>query len=149
MPLCKDCGKKLGKKNWPHWRKKVRHKLCYDCGLARYRERYKKVSADICQKRKAYRLKLKQDFVKAYGGKCTCCGENGIEFLTVAHLNNDGAKHRKEIGGSNRLHTWLKQKKYPKGFGVLCFNCNAADYYYGGCPHKKSFKLSNSSVKGF
>ena len=29
--------------------------------------------------------------------KCQCCGENHYEFLTIDHINGDGAKHRREI----------------------------------------------------
>jgi hypothetical protein len=146
MPLCKDCWKKLDKKNWPHWRRKVRHQLCYACGLARYRKRYKKISKQMCERQRVYRRRCKEELIAAYGGKCICCGEAALEFLTMAHLNNDGAKHRREIGGSCRMQSWLKKNKYPKGYSILCFNCNAADFYYGQCPHKKSFRLLNGSV---
>lgn len=141
---CRDCGLPLTKKNWPAWRARSRHRLCYECGLKRWRLSYPKMAVAIRAKRKAFRLQQKIAFVKAYGGKCACCGENKIEFLTIAHLNNDGAMHRREIGGSNQLHSWIRRNGYPKDFTVLCFNCNTADFYYGQCPHKKS---SNTSVK--
>lgn len=32
---------------------------------------------------------------------------------------------------------WLKDNKYPKGFQVLCTNCNTGRHRNGGiCPHK-------------
>lgn len=86
--------------------------------------------------------------IEAYGGKCSCCGETQFEFLTIEHINRDGAKHRREIGGSKRIYQWLKDNNYPKeGFTVLCFNCNAASFYYGECPHKKSLLARMSSGK--
>lgn len=147
MKSCKVCGKILVKKNWPHWRKRVRHRLCYKCGLARYRKWYKKSSKTICERQRQYRRKCKEELVAAYGGKCFCCGEKAIEFLTIEHTQKDGAKHRREIGGTNRMHSWLKKNGYPKdGYSILCFNCNAADFYYGKCPHK-SFRLSSGLGK--
>jgi hypothetical protein len=32
---------------------------------------------------------------------------------------------------------WLKRNGYPKGFRVLCHNCNSARGLYGYCPHKR------------
>ncbi len=45
-----------------------------------------------------------------------------IDCLTIDHINNDGAKHRKEIGQS-KIYIWLKTHKYPTGYQVLCMNC--------------------------
>lgn len=36
------------------------------------------------------RQELKREVLKVYGGVCSCCGENRIEFLTIDHVNNDG-----------------------------------------------------------
>jgi hypothetical protein len=81
-----------------------------------------------------------------YGGnppKCKCCGEKMIEFLTLDHIDGKGAEHRrlieKEYGwkiGGNQLVFWLKRKNYPKGFQVLCANCNFGKRTNKECPHK-------------
>lgn len=42
---------------------------------------------------------------------------------------------RKEIGRSS-TYFWIIRNKYPKGFRVLCHNCNQAIGSYGECPHK-------------
>ena len=72
---------------------------------------------------KAIRLrkKLKDTVYEAYGGyKCACCGETTPEFLTIDHINNDGAEHRKSIGKcGNNLLCWLKKENYPVGFQIL------------------------------
>lgn len=65
-----------------------------------------------------------------YGGKCKICGETLELFLTIDHINNDGAAHRKKINGHNHggvdMGSWLRRNNYPEGFQVLCVNCNHA-----------------------
>lgn len=110
-------------------------KTCRDCrewyesrlqGKAEHREHLRK-----------YHLELKIAALNAYGGcRCTCCGEEHIEFLTIDHSNGDGAKHRREQGTSSTLYSWLKKHGYPPGFGVLCMNCNCARGLFGVCPHQ-------------
>lgn len=82
-------------------------------------------------------LRLKNEVFAAYGGPvCNCCGESTIEFLTVDHINNDGADHRRQIGQTS-LYRWLRKNDYPKGFQILCMNCNWGKRVCGGiCPHK-------------
>ena len=33
-----------------------------------------------------------------YGGKCVCCGEAGVDFLTIDHTHGGGNAHRESIG---------------------------------------------------
>lgn len=66
--------------------------------------------------------------------ECNCCFEKEIKFLAIDHVNDDGAKHRKEVGSNIML--WLIKNNYPDGFQVLCHNCNMAKAFYGVCPHK-------------
>ena len=68
--------------------------------------------------------------------ECECCKEKEIKFLAIDHINGGGTKHRKEIKGGN-IYQWLKTNKYPKGFRVLCHNCNLAIAFYKTCPHQK------------
>jgi hypothetical protein len=72
----------------------------------------------------------------AYGGAvCNCCGESTVEFLSIDHISNDGAAHRKS--GGKHIYAWLRRYKYPEGFQVLCFNCNRGRFVNGGiCPHQ-------------
>ena len=71
--------------------------------------------------------------------KCACCGENIIEFLTIDHVNNDGAEHRKKfkIWSGWKTYDWLIKNNFPEGFQVLCMNCNFAKAHFGHCPHKE------------
>lgn len=87
--------------------------------------------------RKAY-VKLKIEVINAYGGKCACCHETTFEFLTLDHINNDGADHRRKVGGYTRK-VWsdLKKNGFPPIMQVLCANCHLAKTISGECPHKK------------
>ena len=73
-----------------------------------------------------------------YGRQCAICVETIDAFLTIDHVNNDGAQHRKEcthgIGG-NVLYRWLVRNDFPEGFQTLCYNCNCSKTRFG---HKRS-----------
>lgn len=67
--------------------------------------------------------------------ECVCCGEKMFEFLSIDHINNDGAKHRREIHTEN-LAGWLIKNNFPQGFQVMCMNCNCGKFRNKGvCPH--------------
>lgn len=89
-----------------------------------------------------YRQSLRQLVLNHYGYRCVCCGENELIFLTIDHINNDGAEHRKQLCknsnvGSVGLYRWLKKNNFPDGFQILCYNCNIGKYRNGGvCPHE-------------
>ena len=68
--------------------------------------------------------------------KCACCGESMFEFLSIDHIGGGGKAHRKKIGGSSYLYSWLERNGFPEGFQVLCHNCNQAIGIFGYCPHK-------------
>ena len=75
-----------------------------------------------CSREHNLRTKLK--VLGAYGGcKCQSCGIEDVEVLCIDHINNDGANHRKEMVGK-RMYEYLIKNKFPKGFQVLCRNCN-------------------------
>lgn len=89
-------------------------------------------------------IQRKNKVFEAYGGaKCNCCGETERYFLTIDHINNDGAEHRKTFKkGEKNIYTWLYKHNFPTGFQILCMNCNFGKYrnfYDNGkncCPHK-------------
>lgn len=79
--------------------------------------------------------------IAAYGGFCVCCGENQRAFLCIDHIDGNGAAHRRSITGGDNANgpmffLWLEKNKYPPGFQVLCWNCNAAKEHLGQCPHQ-------------
>jgi hypothetical protein len=92
-------------------------------------------------KMKIYRDKIKDLVFKAYGGAiCACCGEINKKFLSLDHINNDGAAHRKAIGYRGGIGYYLAvvRDNFPPGFQVLCYNCNMGKARNSGvCPHKE------------
>lgn len=80
------------------------------------------------------RRQEKRDLFQRYGGaKCSRCGEEEIDFLTIDHIGGGGARHRREIG--TNIYKWLRENNYPVGFRVLCMNCNWATRHGRPCPH--------------
>ncbi len=127
---------------------------CISCLSLRASMRDKEVVRSNGRKNsKAYHTRLRILVLKAYGGEnpcCVCCKENTLIFLCIDHINNNGSQHRQEIGknrqqpkniGSSGIYQWLKNNNFPKGFQVLCFNCNMAKSFNGGvCPHQGNTK---------
>ncbi len=90
---------------------------------------------------KTARAKMKASILEKYGGVCQCCGERNPIFLSIDHINGKGRQHRQSVGlkSSAALYSWLKRNNFPKGFQVLCYNCNMGKYLNGGiCPHKEA-----------
>jgi len=77
---------------------------------------------------KKARLKLREVIFNHYGMRCVGCPEDRFLCLTIDHINDDGSKHRKETGSGVNFYRWLKKKKFPPGFQVLCHNCNWMKY---------------------
>lgn len=86
-----------------------------------------------------YRGKVKAEVLSRYGGVCRCCGEDESVFLSIDHINGDGAQHRKQGLKASGLsfYQWLRKNGYPEGFQVLCYNCNFAKRTGDECPHRK------------
>lgn len=161
---CTKCGKTKALydfyKNLTHSDKlRSECKRCSDKLIAAWRQNplniqtYKKqcnnANARRKQINKAERDKLKIDVLDAYGGKCACCGEAEPIFLTIDHIKGGGTKHRNSITkNSIGLYRWLRQNNYPKGFQVLCFNCNRGKHFNNGiCPHKPAALIAKELAK--
>lgn len=87
---------------------------------------------------KRVRDKIRLRILIHYGGsppKCKCCGESQLEFLSLDHINGGGSKERRIYG--SKLAYSLIRRGFPKGYQILCHNCNQAKGYYGKCPHRK------------
>jgi len=73
------------------------------------------------------RWKLRLDIIKGYGGKCELCGEDNPHFLTIDHIDGEGAKERKMIEGWYKFYKKLRDNNYPRdNYRLLCWNCNCA-----------------------
>ena len=75
-------------------------------------------------------IALRDEVFKHYKGKCAICSESDFEVLTIDHINQDGAIHRRneKLVGRRTIYWWLRKNKYPGGFRVLCWNCNIKEF---------------------
>jgi len=150
--ICPICKKEFNKKT-------PRHMYCsYDCQDIGYKDydknyrqthieylnRYNKSPERLAQCRendRKLRKKHRLEILIHYSGnppKCSCCGEDNIEFLNIDHINHDGSRHRKTLGHGTKFYRWFLKNNFPGGFQILCFNCNCGREINGGlCPHKK------------
>jgi hypothetical protein len=80
---------------------------------------------------------LRDDIYAHYGGKCHCCGESTIQFLTLEHKNDDGHIHRAKFNKSQwAVYKDIKARGYPDDITVACYNCNCGRTRNNGvCPH--------------
>lgn len=155
-PLCKRCKR-------PHTDKTM---ACADClATARGQDRKKYARAKVdgrchaCNrpldvtgvmcgsctgKRRLERLRVKRACFDAYGGaRCSCCGEETPEFLTLDHIAGNGAAERRKIlqdaaaATGIAFYRRLKRLGFPPGYQVHCFNCNCAKRGGAICPHQE------------
>jgi len=93
------------------------------------------------EKSKRAQVMCKNDVFTAYGGyTCRCCGENEPMFLSIDHVQNNGAEERKSglyAGSGHGFYRWLRKSGFPPGYQVLCMNCQVGKHKNGGvCPHQ-------------
>jgi hypothetical protein len=150
MLICNKCGVELTEKNW--CRRISRNHICNDC-WNKYRRKWYHSNQKYREQQngymKNYRENQKRIVFIHYGGnppKCACCGETELDFLTLDHINNDGAEQRRKIfgkertGGGLEFNIWLIKNDFPEGIQILCYNCNCGKRVNNGiCPHKKKF----------
>jgi hypothetical protein len=85
--------------------------------------------------------KIREEVFAAYGGfTCNCCGETEQMFLSIDHVENNGAAERKAglySGSGTGFYQWLRKQGFPSGYQVLCMNCQTGKHKNGGvCPHQ-------------
>ncbi len=152
--VCRKCGIEKPKKDfylkWQAAPNKIRNVVdshCKKCvivkrGLERKAwspERKLKENADERARNKC----TKAAVFAAYGGfTCKCCGESEPLFMTIDHINNDGAHFRKTVLGRFNAagvatYQWIVKNDFPSGFQVLCMNCQWGKRMNKGvCPHR-------------
>lgn len=106
-----------------------------------YRERQKVQSRKIMPAwQRKRRAELKDAVFSHYGYICVCCGETNLTFLTIDHVNSDGAQHRKKLGRGGHTVTMYRdiiKRNFPPDFQILCYNCNCGRARNNGiCPHQ-------------
>lgn len=144
IPLCSRC-KKPGKFH-------LNQHYCIPCARIIRRDWYRDLPNKL-EKRQQYRQTediegqqrrrrervwlLKLEMIKAYGGKCSCCGLTEPRFLTLEHLLGGGNAHRERLHKSDRTWLELKLQGWPQeGYILFCWNCQMGKTHYGICPHK-------------
>jgi hypothetical protein len=89
-------------------------------------------------KGRAYRAGLKKQVYEHYCGgtpMCMCCGETIQQFLSLDHINNDGAAHRKQFP-AGQVYLDIIRRGFPPAYDILCMNCNwGRRMNKGVCPH--------------
>ncbi len=133
--VCKPCWN-LEQKEWRD-QNKDRWRALRKRYLAKNRLRPEWVEASRKRGRE-YWSELRNAALDVYGRSCACCGEKEEAFLTLDHVNNDGAAHRRSLKTKgSHVFKWLRDNQYPEGFQILCSNCNLGRFKNGGiCPHK-------------
>ena len=121
--------------------------LCIVCGKAKPTKNKKYCEAcaqKSAERHKAWRKQLYTEVLSHYGDKCACCGEASAAFLTLDHIHNDGAAHRRQLKmkGGYSFYRWVKKQGFPPMFQVLCWNCQNGKRIYGVCPHQSSSPVS-------
>ena len=141
MRKCKSCGTEHPFEHYQitDKRRGYRRHECRECYCSRQRRYYSERTEEYKGRSTSMNAMLHRKAVEAYGGKCACCGETEWLFLTIDHINNDGAERRKtEHGSGTTFYRWLRNNDYPEDFQVLCYNCNLGKHRNGGvCPHKE------------
>jgi hypothetical protein len=83
-------------------------------------------------------VRVKHEVMQKYGGRCVCCGEDRVAFLSIDHANNDGTAKRKtgEHSGGGHFYKRLRQAPVDPTLQVMCYNCNFGRRVTGVCPHQ-------------
>jgi len=114
--------------------------VCVRCGKGSTLTKNGVLCYNCMQKHIKFRIDQRRRVLRHYGGKCACCSESNLKFLTIDHLLGGGMQHRKQIKGQH-IEAWLEKNEYPEGYQVLCYNCNCGQQYNvdnpGICPHKE------------
>jgi len=126
-----------------------RHRVCIPCQRylakkstqrkqAENLKRYGNVRSPSSQeKRQMFNRARRIEAISLFGGKCECCGETRIEFLTFDHKNG----RKGDTATSQSLVKKILAAGYPNDeYRVLCWNCNCAIGVYGYCPHENERK---------
>ncbi len=85
--------------------------------------------------------------------QCACCGETNVGFLSIDHVDNNGAEHRRLLKSAGKCgpQFWRQLKKagWPRTppLQVLCYNCNMGRQNNCGiCPHHGLVDQTKSKV---
>jgi hypothetical protein len=94
-------------------------------------------------KQKEHRINLQMTVFLKYSKRhsksdvpcCRCCGQTCVQFLAVDHIAGkkqmDSEPELVKLGYSSKFYSdglkrWIIKNNFPKGFQILCHNCNLA-----------------------
>ena len=118
--MCKQC--MVERRADPDIKVKVRQQ-----GHAHYQRNAPRLREDSHKRVDALKLKV----LSHYGphGTLGCCGEgctvDDVDMLSLDHVNNDGAEHRRVVGKNKtgeKMYRLVKSEGFPTGFQTLCMN---------------------------
>lgn len=115
---------------------------CQVCGKPRDGNSDRRCLACL-EKQRQKRGEAKRRCMAGYGGVCKCCGTSIPEFLTIDHVDNDGAEMRrtKAHGGNGtgeNIYRWAIRNGFPSSLQCLCMNCQWGKRLCGVCPCQQS-----------
>jgi len=93
-----------------------------------YGQRHMKV---ICERSARRYRKCRQEIITHYGAHCVWCGETNPIFLTIDHVNDDGAQKQEVEGTGTTFFKYIKDHGFPPDYQILCYNCNCAKEFSG------------------
>lgn len=99
-------------------------------GKAVRKKYYLKHKVVIAQYVKVWKRQRKIEVLTKYSqGGNLCCSWPGCkiydpDMLTLDHINDDGAAHRKKFGGGDKIYLMVKKLGFPKTLSLqtLCWN---------------------------
>ncbi len=139
---CRQCGVELTDANWLPYLQKLHHRVCARCWkeVEKVRQHRRNVSDKGRLRLRRYNQRVKLKALSHYSPSlhCQCsltncwhgnqpCPVSDIRVLQIDHINGGGTKHirsikREKYGRS--FHRWLIAQGFPRGYQVLCSNCN-------------------------
>jgi hypothetical protein len=124
--MCHRCYHRQARKDWTE-RNRERERL----KAAEYHQKHRaRINGRITERRRTMRAEI----MERLGGKCQCCGETEPVFLTIDHVQGDGAQVRKLR--RHLVHKMILDEGCPPDrYQILCWNCNSAKHLLGVCPH--------------
>ena len=81
---------------------------------------------------------IKHLIINAYGGRCVCCGEAEIDFLTIDHIDGLKGKSKQGERGRQFYYRLIREGFQTDKYQCLCMNCNWGQRFQGICPHARN-----------
>lgn len=134
---------------------KKKTKERHDLNPNKYKKRYNKEKKfkyynnnkdKINSKRRANYSYLREKLLNILGNKCIICGITNSDFLTIDHINDNGAEERRKSGNSGTaLVKHLNSLGWPEdyikeNYQILCWNHNCTK------THRKYFDIPSDQL---